>query len=399
MTTPTREKADVSAPGEPFLPFAQPDIGEEEIAEVAETLRSGWLTSGPKVQAFEAAFREITGASHAVALSSATAGLHLALLAAGIGPGDEVITTPFTFAATVNVILHAGAAPVLADIGEDDYNIDPVEVERRISPRTKAIVPVHYSGQPCRMDELLALARTHGLRVIEDAAHAVGAQYHGRPVGVLSDAAVFSFYVIKSITTGQGGMLTTDDEQLAERVRLLSLHGLSRDAWDRYSSGGSWAYQVLAPGFNYVMTDIQAAIGIHQVKRIAAYQQRRVHLAAEYDRLLTGVPEVIRPPVRDDDLVHPWHLYPIRLDPHRSPVSRDDCIEELRARGIGTSVHFIPVHLHPYYRETLGLRPGDFPVAERVFEGLISLPLYPRMQDADVERVATALREIIDSRR
>jgi len=391
-----QEQTDVAAP---FLPFAQPDIGQAEIDEVVDTLRSGWLTSGPKVQAFEAAFREITGASHAVALSSATAGLHLALLAAGVGPGDEVVTTPFTFAATVNVILHCGATPVLADISEDDYNIDPAEVERRLTPRTKAVLPVHYGGQPCRMDELLALARPRGLRVIEDAAHAIGASYHGRPVGVLSDAAVFSFYVIKSITTGQGGMLTTDDEQLAERVRLLSLHGLSRGAWNRYSAGGSWAYQVLAPGFNYVMTDIQAAIGIHQIKRLDEFQARRTHLAAMYDRLFAGVPEVIRPPVRADDLVHPWHLYPVRLDTDRLAINRDDFIEELRARGIGTSVHFIPVHLHPYFQEALGVGPGDFPVAERVFEGLISLPLYPRMQDADVGRVVAAARDIIHAGR
>jgi dTDP-4-amino-4,6-dideoxygalactose transaminase len=392
------EQAGVTLPTEPFLQFSRPDIGQDEIDEVVDTLRSGWLTSGPKVQAFEAAFREITGASHAVALSSATAGLHLALLGAGIGPGDEVITTPFTFAATVNVILHVGATPVLADIGED-YNIDPAQVERRITPRTRAVLPVHYSGQPCRMDELLALARSHGLRVIEDAAHALGAAYHGRPVGVLSDAAVFSFYVIKSITTGQGGMLTTDDEQLAERVRLLSLHGLSRGAWSRYSAGGSWAYQVLAPGFNYVMTDIQAAIGIHQLRRVDEFQARRTHLAGEYERLFADVPEVIRPPVRDDDLVHPWHLYPVRLDPDRLAISRDDFIEELRQRGIGTSVHFIPVHLHPYFREALGVGPGDFPVSEQVFAGLISLPLYPRMEDSDVARVVAAVREIIGTGR
>ena len=397
--TPAQANPDVGTPAQPLLPFALPDIGEAEINEVVDTLRSGWLTSGPKVQKFEAAFRELTGASHAVALSSATAGLHLALLAAGVGPGDEVITTPFTFAATVNVILHCGGTPVLADISEDDYNIDPEQVARRITPRTKAIMPVHYSGQPCRMDDLLSLARARGLRVIEDAAHAIGAEYHGRPVGVLSDAAIFSFYVIKSITTGHGGMLTTDDGQLAERVRLLSLHGLSRGAWNRYSAGGSWAYQVLAPGFNYVMTDIQAAIGIHQIEKLAAYQQRRTHLAGEYGRLLAGVPEVIRPPVRDDDIVHPWHLYPVRLDHGRLRITREECIEELRARGIGTSVHFIPIHLHPYFREALGVAPGDYPAAERVFEGLISLPLYPRMQDADVERVAGALREIVDSGR
>jgi dTDP-4-amino-4,6-dideoxygalactose transaminase len=383
---------------EPFLPFAQPDIGEGEINEVVDTLRSGWLTGGPKAKAFEEAFAEATAAKHAVSLSSCTAGLHLALLAAGVGPGDEVITTPITFAATVNMVLHVGATPVLADVSEDDYNIDPAEVERRITPKTKAIIPVHYGGQACRMDELLALAHRHGLRVIEDAAHGLGASYKGRPVGAIGDAAVFSFYPIKNITTGQGGMLTTDDEALAEHVRLLSLHGLSKNAWDRYTDKGSWAYQVLAPGFNYVMTDIQAAIGIHQMRRLPAFQARRVELAHLYDDLLADLREIVRPRVRDD-VEHGWHLYAIRLLSDGLRIGRDELIEELRARGIGTTVNFIPIHYHPYFRETLGLCPGDYPVAERVFEGLVSLPLYPKMQDGDVERVSRALHEIIESQR
>ncbi len=383
---------------EPFLPFALPDIGQEEIDEVVDTLRSGWLTGGPKVRTFEEGFRGVTGASQAVALSSCTAGLHLGLLAAGIGPGDEVITAPLTFAATVNVILHVGGTPVLADIRDDDYNIDPDDVERRITPRTKALMPIHYGGQPARMDELLALARKHGLRVIEDAAHALGASYRGRPIGTLGDAAVFSFYPIKNITTGQGGMLTSDDAELAERVRLLSLHGLSKTAWDRYSDKGSAVYQVLAPGFNYAMTDIQAAIGIHQLDRLEGFQARRMHLVSRYDELLADLPEVIRPAVRDG-VVHAWHLYPIRLELERLRLNREEFIEELRNRGIGTSVHFIPIHFHPYFRDALGLGPGDYPVAEAVYAGLISLPLYPRMEDADVDRVAAAIHEIVDSGR
>jgi dTDP-4-amino-4,6-dideoxygalactose transaminase len=310
-----------------------------------------------------------------------------------------VITTPLTFAATVSMILHTGATPVLADIREDDYNIDPNEVERRITPRTKAILPVHYGGQPCRMDELLALAQQHNLRVIEDAAHALGAQYHGQPVGALSDAAVFSFYPIKAITTGQGGMLTTNDRELADQVRLLSLHGLSKGAWDRYSERGSWAYQVLAPGFNYVMTDIQAAIGIHQLARLETFQARREQLAREYDRLLADLPEVIRPSVRDEDLVHAWHLYPIRLGLDQARINRDEFIEALRERGIGTSVHFIPIHFHPYFADKLSLGEGDYPVTEAIFEGLVSLPLYPRMQDSDAERVASAIHEVIEAAR
>src|SRR3990172_7777825 len=383
---------------EPFLPFALPEIGEEEIEEVVATLRSGWLTGGPRVQRFEEGFRRVTGAQHAVALSSCTAGLHLALLASGIGPGDEVITTPFTFCATVNVIIHAGATPVLADIREEDNNIDLAEVARKVTPRTKALMPMHYGGQPCHMDELLSLAREHGLRVIEDAAHALGAQDRGRPIGALSDAAVFSFYPIKPITTGQGGMLTTNDEALAGQVRILSLHGLSKNAWNRYAEGGSAEYQVLAPGFNYSMTDIQAAIGIHQLEKLERFQSRRAHLAGVYDRLLAGVPEVRCPQTRAN-VVHAWHLYPIRLELGRLNISRNEFITELGKRGIGTSLHFIPIHLHPYYREAFGFQPGDFPVAEQVYAGLISLPLYPRMQDTDVERVVTAIQDIVQASR
>jgi len=393
---PTATVAGSSA--EPFLPFALPEIGEEEIEEVVATLRSGWLTGGPRVQRFEEGFRRITGAQHAVALSSCTAGLHLALLASGIGPGDEVITTPFTFCATVNVIIHAGATPILADIRDDDHNIDVEQVARKITQRTKALMPMHYGGQPCHMDELLALAREHKLRVIEDAAHALGAQDRGRPIGALSDAAVFSFYPIKPITTGQGGMLTTNDQALAGQVRILSLHGLSKNAWNRYAEGGSAEYQVLAPGFNYSMTDIQAAIGVHQLEKLERFQAQRTHLAGVYDRLLAGVPEVRCPQTREN-VVHAWHLYPIRLELERLRCSRNEFIDELRKRGIGTSLHFIPIHLHPYYREAFGFQPGDFPVAEQVYAGLISLPLYPRMQDADVERVVTAIQDIVQTSR
>jgi dTDP-4-amino-4,6-dideoxygalactose transaminase len=390
--------AEKSTTIEPFLPFAPPDLGQEEIDEVAEVLRSGWLTGGPKVRAFEEAFRDLTGASHAVALSSCTAGLHLALLACDIGPGDEVITTPLTFASTVSMVLHVGATPVLADISEDDWNIDPAEVARRVTPKTKAIIPVHYGGQPVRIDELQAIARQHNLRVIEDAAHAVGASYRGRPIGTHSDASVFSFYPTKNITTGQGGMLTTNDEALADRARLLSLHGLSKQAWDRFSDQGSWAYQVLALGFNYVLTDVAAAIGLKQLDRLSDFQAHRARLAAEYDRLFADLPEVIRPVVRDE-IVHSRHLYPIRLDLERLRIDRGQVIEKLKRRGIGTSVHYIPIHLHPFFQQALGLREGDYPVAERIFAGLITLPIHPRMRESDVARVTDALHEIVEGAR
>jgi len=376
-----------------FLAFAKPDLGQEEIDEVVDTLRSGWLTGGPKVAAFEEAIREVAGADYAVALSSCTAGLHLALLALEIGPGDEVITTPLTFAATVNVILHAGATPVLADVNDDDHNISLDDVAARITDKTKAIIPMHYGGQPCDMDGLVALAEQRELRIVEDAAHALGASYKERPIGALTDASVFSFYPIKPITTGQGGMLTTNNEDLADRVRLLSLHGLSKNAWNRYTEKGSAEYQVLAPGFNYAMTDIQAAIGIHQARKIAAFQTRRAAIAALYDELFAALEEV-RTPTVHPAIDHAWHLYPIRLHPDRLTIDRAQFIEELRDRGIGTSVHFIPINLHPYYIEHLGMKPGDFPIAEGIYESLISLPIYPRMTDGDVERVADAVREI-----
>jgi len=395
---PEAKPAEVETSAEPFLPFSLPEIGQEEIDEVVDTLRSGWLTNGPKVRAFEAAFREATDSQHAVALSSCTAGLHLALLASGIGPGDEVITTPLTFAATVSMIIHTGATPVLADISEDDYNIDPKEIERRVTSRTKAIIPVHYAGQPCRMDEILSIANSRNLRVIEDAAHALGASYRGNSIGAIGDCAIFSFYPIKPITTGQGGMLTTDDEELADRVRLLSLHGLSKNAWDRYSAKGSAFYQVLAPGFNYVMTDMQGALGIHQMRRMHTFQTRRTEIARLYDEYLADLPEIIRPTVRDD-IEHCWHLYAIRIDARRLKIGRDEFVEELRTRGIGTSVHFIPIHYHPYFSDHLRLREGDYPVAERVFEGLISMPVYPRMADSDVARVSEALHQIVAANR
>ena len=380
------------------LPFCQADIGEEEIAEVVDTLRSGWLTTGPKTREFEERFSQYVDSKFAVAVNSCTAGLHLALNAAGITEGDEVITTPLTFCSTVNVILFQRATPVLADIRLDDYDIDPAEVERRITPRTKAILPVHYGGQPCRMDELMDIARRHNLLVIEDAAHAVGAKYRGQPVGSIGDATAFSFYVIKNLTTGEGGMVTTNNPELAEKVRILRLHGMSHDAWKRYDARGSWYYEVQMLGFKYNMSDIQAALGLHQLARLESFTERRAQIVAEYGRRFAALPELTLPQARPE-VRHAWHLYPIRVDEERLTIGRDQFIEEMKERGIGTSVHFIPIHYHPYYQQTLGLKPGDFPNTDKLFAGLLSLPLFPRMTDADVERVANAVEEIVVSHR
>jgi len=379
---------------EDFLPYNLPDISQTEIDAVVETLRSGWLAPGQRTRSFEAAFAAYTGAKHAIAVDSATAGMHLALVSSGIGPGDEVITTPTTFAATVNVIIHAGATPVLADIRIDDYCIDPAEIERQITRRTKAIMPVHHAGSACHMTEIEELARTHGLCVIADAAHALGTEIDGRSVGAIGGAAVFSFYPTKNVTSGRGGMITTDDDALAGRARLLALHGMSDDAWDRYTARGSWAYQVLAPGYNYAMSDYQAALGGAQFARIDEFQRKRRELAARYEARLCELPEIVLP-IEREGTTHAWHLYVVRMRAEMLDIGRDAFIEELRARGIGTPVHFIPIHHHPYYREAFGWAPGDFPVADAAFEAMISLPLYTRMNLETVDRVCDAVAEIV----
>jgi dTDP-4-amino-4,6-dideoxygalactose transaminase len=379
---------------EDFLPYNLPDITQTEIDAVVETLRSGWLAPGQRARQFEADFAAYTGAKHAVAVDSATAGMHLALVSLGIGAGDEVITTPTTFAATVNVIIHAGATPVLADICPDDSCIDPAAIERRITPRTKAIMPVHHAGSACRMREIEAIADAHGVRIIADAAHAIGTEVDGTSVGAFRDAAVFSFYPTKNVTSGRGGMLTTNDDALAERARLLALHGMSNDAWDRYTARGSWAYQVLAPGYNYAMSDYQAALGAAQFARIGEFQRTRRELAARYAARLDNLPEIVLP-IEREGTTHAWHLYVVRVRPELLDINRDAFIEELRARGIGTSVHFIPIHHHPYYREAFGWAPGDFPVADAAFETMISLPLYTRMTRETVDRVCDAVADVI----
>jgi dTDP-4-amino-4,6-dideoxygalactose transaminase len=379
-----------------YIPFHRPSIGEEEISEVVDTLRSGWLTTGPRTARFEREFRDYVGAGHAVAVNSATAALHLALAGLNVGPGDEVITTPMTFCATVQTILHVGATPVLADIGPDG-NIAPEEIERRITPRTRAIVPVHLAGLPCRMAAIHALARRHGLYVIEDAAHAAGAWCDGRPVGSESDAVAFSFYATKNLTTGEGGMLTTGRSGLAETVRTLSLHGASHDAWDRYTDRGGWQYEIVAHGFKYNLSDIQSAIGIHQLRKLESFIERRTMQAATYHREFAGRDYVELPPDRTD-CRHAWHLYILRLNLERLSIDRAEFIRRLRRKGIGASVHFIPIPLHPYFA---GLPlPGDScQRALELYPRIVSLPLYPALQEEQVYYIAQTTREILEEAR
>jgi dTDP-4-amino-4,6-dideoxygalactose transaminase len=379
------------------IPFALPDIGEEEIAEVVDSLRSGWLTTGPKTKRFERDFEAFLGREgvEAVAVNSATAGLHLALEAAGVGPGDEVVTTPYTFTATAEVVRYLGADPVFADIDPSTFNVDPAEVERRITPRTRAIVPVHFAGLACDMDALLDIARRYGLKVVEDAAHALPARHAGRLVGTLdSDFAVYSFYVTKTIATGEGGMVVTRDPEGAARCRRMRLHGISRDVFDRYTSDKpAWFYEVVAPGFKYNMTDVAASMGIHQLRKAWRFRDRRAAIAARYDAAFRDLP-VDLPPQPPEGGLHAWHLYVLRLR-DEAPVSRDRFIERMAGLGVGCSVHFIPLHLQPYWRDRYGLAPGDFPNALRAYERAVSLPIYTKMSDGDVDRVVATVREIL----
>ncbi len=378
-----------------FLPFFLPTIEQEEIDEVVDALKSNWITTGPKTHEFEEMFREYIGCKHTIALNSCTAGLHLTLVAASIGERDEVITSPFTFAATANVIVHQGAKPVFVDIRRDTYNIDPGKIEAAISEKSRAIMPVHYAGQPCQMDEIMAIAKKYNLLVVEDAAHAFSATYKGKKIGTIGDITSFSFYATKIITTAEGGMITTDNDELAEKIRLLSLHGISHDAWKRYSSEGSWYYEILYPGYKYNMTDIQASMGIQQLKKLDRLQEARRTIAGLYTTVFKDMPEIIAPHI--DEWVEPtWHLYPILINTDLLKIDRNTFIEALKAENIGTSVHFIPIHLHPYYRDRFGFKPGDFPESEYVYDHTISLPLFPRMTKADARDVIAAVKKIIE---
>jgi len=379
-----------------FLPFSLPDIGDDEISEVIDALKSGWLTTGPKTKRFEEAFASFIGNGlEAIAVNSATAGLHLALEAAGIGPGDEVITTPYTFTATAEVVRYLGADPVFVDIDPATFNIDPCKIESAISPRSKAIIPVHFAGLSCDMDAILAIARKHNLKVIEDAAHALPTTCKGNLIGSLdSDATVYSFYATKTITTGEGGMIVTRNPELANRCRVMRLHGISRDAFDRYTSTKpAWHYEVVAPGYKYNMTDVAASLGIHQLKKARAFQARRSEMAALYDEAFHQLPVILPPraPVGD---IHAWHLYVIRLNDSLG-ITRDRFIEVMADKGLGCSVHFIPLHLHPYWRDRYHLKPKDFPYTLHAYEKAVSLPLYTKMTDDDQDRVISAVKEIL----
>ena len=385
----------------PYIPFNRPEIGEEEIAEVVDVLRSGWLTTGERTARFEREFCAYTGARHALALSSGTAAIHLALAALGIGRGDEVITTPLTFCATVNAILHVGATPVLADVDENG-NLSPRSVAERITPRTRALLPVHLGGMPCRMDALWELARSHNLAVVEDAAHAVGTHYKGEHLGSasssLSDAVAYSFYATKNITTGEGGMVTTNRKELAERMRILALHGISKDAWNRYSESGHWYYEVLEPGFKYNLSDLQSALGIHQLRKLDHFIERRAALAALYTHLLGGVQELETP--RDCGYGrHAWHLYILCLKSGRLNIGRDEFLDELRRHKIGASVHFIPIPKHRFFAPWVEAEHNQCPRALALYGRMLSLPLYPGLTEDEVRRVAAAVREIAGAAR
>lgn len=380
------------------VPFYRPDIGEEEIAAVVDTLRSGWLTVGPRTQEFEEKFARAVGAPHAVAVSSGTAALHLALDALDLEPGDEVITSTLTFAATGATIVHSGARPVLVDCMRDTLNIDPEDVARKVTPRTRAVVPVHFAGQPAAMDEILEVAQKHRLKVVEDAAHALPARYRGRAVGTVGDVTAFSFYATKNLTTGEGGMLTLTDATVADRLRSRRLHGMSRDAWRRYSVQGSWRYDVSYPGFKYNMTDLAASLGLVQLRRLPALHRRRQEIVALYDELLRDRAD-LEPLMVAPDVTHAWHLYVIRIRPERLRIDRDVLIELLKAEGISTGVHFIPLHLHSFYRDTFGYRAEDFPVASAAADTILSLPLFTLMSDDDARYVATTVRSLLDANR
>ena len=375
------------------IPFHKPHITEEEIAGVVEALKSGWLTMGPKTLKFEEEFSGFLGSKHSISLSSCTAALHLALKVIGLDRGDEVIVPTTTFTSTAEVVCYFGAKPVLVDVERDTHNIDVSCLERAITDRTRAIIPVHFAGQPCDMDEIMAIAGQRQLHVIEDAAHAVPAKYNGRYIGTIGDMTCFSFYATKTLTTGEGGMITTANDGWAERLRSIRQHGISKDAWKRYSKEGSWYYEVLEAGYKYNMTDIQASLGLAQLKKQQWMLDERNRIACKYTEAFKGSALIDVPRVKTGRS-SAWHLYIVKLDLEALRINRADFIEELKAAGVGASVHFIPLHRHPFYRDTFGYSEKHFPEAEWVYERSVSLPVYPGMTDSDVGRVIDAVSGI-----
>ncbi|MBI1935162.1 aminotransferase class I/II-fold pyridoxal phosphate-dependent enzyme [Candidatus Woesearchaeota archaeon] len=378
-----------------FLPFALPLISDDEIREVVDTLRSGWLTTGPKTKKFEDMMKEYIGCRHAIALSSCTAALHLSLVALGVKQGDEVITSPVTFPATANVIIHQGATPVFVDVDKSTLNIDPAKIEEKITSKTKAIISVDMAGQPCEYGQIRKIADKHGIPVVEDAAHSIGAEYNGKKIGTLNKATCFSFYPIKNMTTGEGGLLATDDDELASAARMYSLHGMSKDAWQRYSEKGSMHWQTVAAGYKYNMTDIQASIGMHQLKRLDEFIYKRERYVRFYKDAFSKMDEIILPS-QISNIKHAWHLFVVMLDTDRLKISRDEFMELMREENIGTGIHFTSLHMHEYYKKSLGCRKEDFPNAAYLSERIVSLPLYPKMTVQDLTSTIGAVKKIIN---
>ena len=377
-----------------FIPLAKPTIEENEIEEVVKVLRSGWLTTGPKVAEFEKNMQKYLGCKKAIGLSSCTGGLHIALAALGIKQGDEVIVPTYTFAATAHVVAWLGAKPVLVDVEKDTFNIDPKKIEEAITDKTKAIIPVHFAGHSCDMDKIMAIAEKHNLYIIEDAAHAIGTDYKGKKIGNFGNATAFSFYATKTITTAEGGMIVTNDEELGKKLKRYSYFGVDKDAFNRYADKGNWYYEVIELGYKYNMDNIPGALGVEQLKKLESFIEKRRKLASLYTGLLKGVPGIIVP-LEKEYTRHSYHLYPILLDIENINMTRAEFIDKLKEYKIGASVHFIPLHLHPYYQKTYGYKKGDFPTAEYLFYREVSLPLYPRMSEEDVKYVAEAIKEII----
>lgn len=377
-----------------FLPFGSPLIEQPEIDEVVASLKSGWLGTGPKVHKFEEMFREYKGVKFAMALNSCTAALHLSMLALGLKPGDEVLVPTMTFASTANAVIHAGGKPVLADCKRDTMNIDPYDIERKITPKTKVIVPVHFAGRPCEMDKIMDIASKHNLKIVEDSAHAIEAEYKGRKTGTFGEIGCFSFYVTKNIITGEGGMAITDSEDYASKIKVLGLHGMSKDAWKRFNDEGYKHYQVVYAGFKYNMMDIQAAIGIHQLPRIARYWERRKKIWERYNEAFKDLP-IFAPAPIPEGVKHSYHLYTLLLDIDKLKFSRDGFLDEMTKRNIGVGVHYIALHLHPYYQESFGYRRGDFPNAEWISDRTVSLPLSAKLKDEDVEDVIEIVQQTL----